>query len=209
MDPITIATILGAAAILILAVVIIIAWRYYTNEDTDIPPHGYSQHNNRPLQQQGYGAHTSGGILFEGHRRNVPIDPDRYYTEEEAADKAIEAKGLTILRSDFGRLWKSSMDGRIHAEDKFLDDGPRNVKTIWLKNSPCLECAKRLNKECRPMHVCVGHIYREQDGDREKSRKKEIGMMKKNGFTFSAWKVYCRKAGIDVMRTNHDIIYNM
>ena len=43
----------------------------------------------------------------------------------------------------------------------------------------------------------------EQDGDRERSRKKERDWDDKikGRFYVSAWKVYCRKAGIDVMHT--------
>ena len=179
--------------IIVIPVITGFAWKYYKKKNDDILQH----------------AHDRGEIMFDGHKTNVPIDPDRYYSEEEAADIAIEAKGLTILRSDSGRLWKSSMNGRTHAEDRFLDDGTEDVKTIWLKNSPCLKCAQRLNRERRPMHIYVGHIYREHNRENEMQRIREIEIMKQNGFTFSAWNVYCRKAGIDEIQTNHNIIYSM
>ena len=152
---------------------------------------------------------SSNGILPESHssKRNVSIDPDRFYTEEEAADKAIKAKGLTILRSDTGKLWKSSRkSGKPHAEDRFLDDGTEDVKTIWLKNSPCLKCAQRLNRERSSMHIYIGKVYHEKNTEREDERKDEIKEMKRNRFTFSAWEVYCRKKGKNTLKKTQDDI---
>lgn len=91
---------------------------------------------------------------------------------------------------------KSLTHGRPHAEERFLDDSSiykRGIKAIWIKNSPCLECAKRLNRECPPIKIYIGHVYREQDSEKDEQRKQEIQKMKQNGFTFALWELYCRK----------------
>ena len=99
------------------------------------------------------------------------------------------------------------MNGKTHAEEEFLKDSTeKSAKTIWLTNSPCLKCAQRLNRERSPMDLHVGNVYCEQDGDKEEKRKDQIKKMKRNGFTFSGWEVYCRKKGNNALKkTQYDI----
>ena len=138
-------------------------------------------------------------VVLEGHKMKLDIDHKKYYSEEDAASKAIEAKGYTILRTNNGKLYYNSRDGSRHAEEWFIEDtpDPNGITGIWLTNSPCSNCAGKLIekfKGCdRKPCIFVGHVYYEQNN--EEKRKEKMREMINEGFTFSAWEKYCNKAG--------------
>ncbi len=149
----------------------------------------------------------SGGqqVVPEGHKMKLYIDRAKYYSEEDAASKAIEAKGYTILRTNNGKLYNNSRDGSRHAEECFIEDTPypNGITGIWLTNSPCSNCAGKLIekfKGCdRKPCIFVGHVYYEQNN--EEKRKEKMREMKNEGFTFLAWEKYCtNKATLDITR---------
>ena len=137
------------------------------------------------------------------------INPSICYSEEEAASKAIKAKGYTILRTNNGKLYSNSRDGKIHAEERFINGipDPNSITGIWLTNSPCSNCAGKLIekfKGCdRKPCIFVGHVYYEQNN--EEKRKEKMREMKNEGFTFLAWEKYCtNKAILDITRDIQD-----
>ncbi len=153
-------------------------------------------------------------VVLEGHKMKLDIDHKKYYSEEDAASKAIEAKGYTILRTNNGKLYSNSKDGKIHAEEMFIngipDPNSTMITDIWLTNSPCSKCAEKLIdmfKDChRKPRIFIGLVYHEQNTEKEEKRKEKTREMIDEGFTFSAWEKYCRnKAGqstLDITRRN-------
>ena len=136
------------------------------------------------------GAFRSTGA-FQGLKANVKINADETYTEEEAVEMANTARGLTILRTNEGKIYKSGMkSGEKHAEERFMEKtkDPGSITAIWIKNSPCNQCAEKLiaffkfySKPC----IYVGRIYKENEKLKE---------MKEDKFTFRVWEKYCREA---------------
>ena len=134
--------------------------------------------NGRGEQSELPKAFRSTGAIVQSLKTNVKINADETYTEEEAMDMAIKAQGLTILRTNEGKIYKSGIkSGGKYAEEMFIKNtnNPGSITAIWIKNSPCNQCAEKLidffksysNKPC----IYVGHIYHENDNLKKNERR--------------------------------------
>uniref|UniRef100_A0A1X7STY1 CMP/dCMP-type deaminase domain-containing protein n=1 Tax=Amphimedon queenslandica TaxID=400682 RepID=A0A1X7STY1_AMPQE len=115
---------------------------------------------------------------------------------DEAAHYAFTNSG-TLLYARGTIYWSEEYK---HAEEVFIDmtrdEDIRNIKIIWIKNSPCCWCADKLiehfSKKYNKPTVYIGKIWSGAYGDAD-SNKEGLRKMKRNGFELLAWKHYKNK----------------
>ena len=125
------------------------------------------------------------------HKRVVkPIDSQKDYTDDEAVELAHEMNRVTVLRTNEGRVYRSSK--RKHAESVFIEDtpNPSDITGLWIKNSPCFRCAERLIKhfescETKP-EIFYGKIYQYH----KKKNEKGLDDLRKEGFNIQPWESF-------------------
>ena len=80
----------------------------------------------------------------ESPRVTTYIDPNRDYTDDEAIELAHKMKGVTLLRTNKGRIYINSLTR--HAEIVFIENtpNPEDITGLWITNSPCYNCAQHL-----------------------------------------------------------------
>ena len=122
-----------------------------------------------------------------------PIDQKKYYTDDEAIKLAHEMKGVTLLRTNKGKVYRSSRTR--HAEIVFIENtpNPEDITGLWITNSPCYNCAQHLIKHFESYHtkpdtlcIFIGNIYRQQ---KEKDDEGLQDLMKE-GFNIDVWESF-------------------
>ena len=143
----------------------------------------------------GYDIHL--GLYFQSIVEEAKECPDRErnkYTENQVSPIALGERGITHLLTNNGRLYRSTPHGK-HAERVFTDCNRQELKDdishIWIKNSPCSECSKKLSNFLTnkgQVHIHIGHIYQPHD---EKHFKGMVKLSRKcRNVQFSVWKTF-------------------
>ena len=166
------ATIIGVLILLIVLIVlfvcIIIIW--VTQNEPRIQPHAEGSRGS-------YNAY-----IF--HYR----EEERCFSEYEAAQIAHSEDGVTHLRTNEGKLYRSNSDPPYtHAEFIFTrKTQAHKITKIWIKNSPCAGCSRVLInffQHYRKPIIYVGHIYRPNNQDDREGLKN----LCQQGFELEVW----------------------
>ena len=126
----------------------------------------------------------------ESKRVTKPIDPKKYYTDDEAIKLAQEMKGVTLLRTNEGRVYINSQ--MRHVEIVFIEDtpNPRFITGLWITNSPCSDCAQCLMTYFKSCHtkpdIFIGKIYQQQ----KKHDGEGLQDLMKEGFKIQVWESF-------------------
>ena len=126
----------------------------------------------------------------ESPRVTTDIDPNRDYTDDEAIELSHKMKRVTLLRTNKGKVYRSTLTR--HAEIVFIENTPNPcfITGLWITNSPCSDCAQHLIAHFQSCHtkpdIFIGKIYQQQ------KEKDDEGLqdLKKEGFNIKVWKSF-------------------
>ena len=116
---------------------------------------------------------------------------DILYTEEEAAKLAQKMKSVTILRTNEGKVYLSSL--RRHAEILFMEDTTsikKDITELWIKKSPCSLCSQKLKtyfEGYTKPDIFIGEIYQKHNQEDDK----QLICLIKKGFNIRVWETLC------------------
>lgn len=106
----------------------------------------------------------------------------QHYTQKEAANIAANEQGVTLLRTNRGKLYRNTY--LHHAMEVFVLDtqDPESIIKIWIKESPCQRCCKRIVKLYRDCPIkpllYIGLINSDKEG---------LKVLVRNGFKLKVW----------------------
>ena len=146
--------------------------------------------------QTGYDIHL--GLYIQSIVEEAKECPDRerdHYNENQVSPIALGEIGITHLLTNNGRLHRSIPDGK-HAERVFTDYNRQKLKDdishIWIKNSPCSKCSKKLSNFLtvqEQVHIHIGHIYRPSRDPNDFEGMVDLSIKCRN-VQFSVWKTF-------------------
>ena len=109
-------------------------------------------------------------------------EEEKTYSEDEVIDMCIKEKGMTILRTSEGKIYRYSPITKVHAESAFLKKTKpadlESIEYLQIKNSCCIECSKELIKAYNGLSkrpkLYFGKLYKGNSKDYVESSKKAI-----------------------------------
>ena len=131
-------------------------------------------------------------IPIGAQKRRRTSHLDILYTEEEAAKLAQKMKSVTILRTNEGKVYLSSLTR--HAEILFMEDTTsikKDITGLWIKKSPCSICSRKLKtyfKGYTKPDIFVGEMYQKHNQEDDK----ELICLIKKGFNIRVWETLCK-----------------